>query len=318
MPGLVTPVPAGRPTFVGAPRVDDLQELDADIAVIGVPFGTPYDLAGSTAPTSAAPAAVREQSGRWAAYLGHHDVDFGSDLFAGRGVRIADCGDVAMAPGRYVENSRAATAAVRAILDRGAVPVVLGGDHSVPIPVLRAYEGTGSLCVVQIDAHLDWRDEVNGVREGLSSPMRRASEMPWVSGMAQIGLRGVGSARETEYDAARAYGSVLVPARELHRDGVDAALARIPAADRYYVTLDVDGLDPSIAPGVGYPAFGGLGYEEASDLLRGVAARGRVVGLDVVELVPALDVRNLTSLLAARLILNLVGALAHGGQIGRG
>ena len=154
------------------------------------------------------------------------------------------------------------------------MPVVLGGDHSIPIPVMRAYDGFGTMCVVQIDAHLDWRDEVNGVRLGLSSNMRRASELPFVTGMAQLGLRGVGSARAREYDDARAYGSVLISAAEIHRDGIEAALARIPAADRYYVTFDTDGLDPAVAPGIGSPAFGGLTYFQAFDLLQGVATKG--------------------------------------------
>jgi len=319
-PGSV-PIPLGRPTFVGAPRLAsaaDLATLDADVAVVGIPFGYPYDMAGSTSPSSTAPGAIREQSFRYGKYLAHFDFDFDGELFAGRDVRIVDCGDVAMTPGAFAENNRAATDVIRAILDRGAFPVVLGGDDAIPIPVFRAYEGHGPICIVQIDAHLDWRDEINGVREGLSSPMRRASELPWVRGMAQIGIRGVGSARRAEVDAARAYGSVIIPAAEVHRDGVAAALGHVPVADRYYVTIDADGFDPAIAPGVGYPSFGGLTYFQATDLLRGLAAKGQVVGVDVAEVVPSVDLNGVTSQLCARLILNLLGALAQQGRIGRG
>src|SRR4029079_3523189 len=124
----------------------------------------------------------------------HYDYDFGADIFAGRAVRIVDCGDVAMKPGAFAGNFAATTTAINAILDRGAVPFVLGGDHAIPIPVFRAYEGRGSMVIVQLDQHIDWREERNGVTLGLSSTMRRASEMPWVSGQAQIGLRAVGSA----------------------------------------------------------------------------------------------------------------------------
>lgn len=310
------PVPDDQPTFAGFPRWHDLDTLDADVAIIGVPYGVPYDMEGSRSPSSTAPRAIREQSFRWSGSLAHYDHDFGGDLFAGRDVRIVDCGDVAMVPGRYDENNAATTAVIRAVLDRGAVPIVLGGDHSIPIPVMQAYEGTGSMCVVQFDAHLDWRDEIGGVSLGLSSPMRRASERSCVNGMAQIGIRSAGSGRQQEFDAARAFGSVVIGAAELHRDGIDAALSKIPASDRYYITFDADGLDPSIAPGVGYPSFGGLTYYQAFDLLRGVAAMGNIVGFDFVEVVPALDVRNLTSMLAARLTLNLIGAMAHTGQIG--
>ncbi len=317
MSELIVAVPDHRPTFVGAPRCDDLAALRADVAVLGVPYGVPYGMEGSTSRSSTAPAAIREASLHYGRYLSHYDYDAGGELFGGRSVTIADCGDVAMTQGRYEENARATTAAVRAILDRGAIPVVLGGDHAIPIPVMRAYEGSEGVCVVQIDAHLDWRDEVGGERQGLSSPMRRASELPWVQGMAQIGLRGVGSARREEFDAARAYGSVLIGAEEVHREGVAVVLQRVPTAERYYVTFDADGLDPSVAPGVGYPAFGGLNYSEASHLLAGVAAKGKVVGVDFVEVVPSLDVRDLTSLVAARLLLNLLGAMARLGQIGR-
>src|SRR5207244_11041327 len=122
------------------------------------------------------------------------------------------------------------------------VPIALGGEDSNRIPVMRGYEGRGTMCVVQIDAHIDWRDEREGIREGLSSTMRRASEMPWVKGMVQIGIRGFGSARKLEFDAARKYGSVLVGAEELHRLGVEEILRRVPGSGRYYTTMDMDGL----------------------------------------------------------------------------
>lgn len=317
MTTLIQPIPPGRPSFLAMPRLERLDQLEADVAILAVPYGVPYDMEGSRFASAPAPWAIREQSLWFRRYLGHYEVDFGGDLFAGREVRIVDCGQVAMEPGQYLENMRRVTESVQAILRRGAVPIVLGGDHAVPIPVLRAYKDFGPLFVVQIDAHLDWRDEVNGVREGLSSPMRRASEMPWVCGMAQLGLRGVGSGRQQEFDDARAYGSILISAREVHEQGVSAALGRIPVAERYYVTFDADGLDPAIAPGVNAPAPGGLTYYQVFDLLRGLAERGRVMGLDVVEVVPARDPAGITSLHATRLILDFIGVLAHTGQIGR-
>jgi agmatinase len=144
------------------------------------------------------------------------------------------------------------------------VPIVFGGDHAIPIPVMRGYDDIGSMAVVQLDAHIDWRHEVNGVTEGLSSPMRRASELSYVEGMAQFGIRGVGSARQEEVDAALAYGSRLVSAEEIHARGVDAVSKNIPDANSYYITFDADGLDPSIAPGVNTSAHGGLTYFQAA------------------------------------------------------
>ncbi|HLW48925.1 MAG TPA: agmatinase [bacterium] len=316
MTTVLTPVPRDHPTFLDVPRCTDLSALDTDVAIIGVPYGVPYDLQTAAA-QSRAPAALREQSMRYVPwYQTHYDFDFGGDLFAGRSVRIVDCGNIAMKPGRWDDNTRITTEVLKTILERGAVPFVLGGDDSIPIPVLRAYAEQPPMCIVQIDAHIDWRDEREGIREGLSSPMRRASEMPWIHGMAQVGIRGFGSARREEFDDARAYGSVLVGAEEVHRTGVEAALGRVPAANRYYITLDMDALDPSIAPAVASPAFGGLTYTEAAGLLRGLAAKGRLAGFDVVEIVPEADVGGLTSRLAARLLLTLLGALAHARQIG--
>ncbi len=314
LPPLTIPVSDDRPTFAGFRRCASLDELDADIAIIGVPYGVPSSMDGSRSPSSTAPATIREQSRRFARFIGHYDVDFGGDILDGKPIRIVDCGDVAMAPGQFAANSAVTTSAIGTILRNGAIPIVLGGDDSIPIPVLRAYQDMGSLCVVQIDAHIDFRDEVDGVRESLSSTMRRASQMPWVSHIAQIGLRGIGSAREREFADARAFGAVHITAAEIHRDGIAAALARIPDADRYVITLDIDGLDPAIAPGVIAPAFGGLSYFQAFDLIRGVAARGRIVGFDVVEVVPELDVRHLTSLLAARLVMVTIGSIARSGQ----
>ncbi|TME29301.1 MAG: hypothetical protein E6I75_22405 [Chloroflexi bacterium] len=190
------PVPLGRPSFLDVPRCDDLDTLEADIAIIAYPFTVPYSLEWSRQPSSLAPAAIRESTLRYASYLQHYDFDFGSELFAGRTVRIVDCGDVFEMPGCYEENSRTATAVIRRILEQGAVPFIFGGDHATTIPMMRAYEGRGPICVVHLDAHLDWRDEINGVHDGLSSPMRRASELPWVTSMIQIGLRAVGSARQ--------------------------------------------------------------------------------------------------------------------------
>ena len=309
-------MPVGRPSFLNVPRCDSLDALDADVAVVAFPYTVPYTIEWSRQPSSWAPGAIREASLRYPDFLTHYDMDFGAELFAGRRVRIVDCGDVFEVAGQYEDNGRTATAVIKAILARGAVPVVLGGDHATTIPMMRAYDGRGPLCVVHIDAHLDWRDEVNGVHDGLSSPMRRASELPWVTSMIQIGLRAVGSARQREVDDAAAFGSIRVRAEELHEVGAAEILRRVPDAAAYYISLDTDAIDPAIAPGINALEFGGLTYFEVSNLLRGIAARGKIVGFDVVEIAPGKDHQNLTSLLAARLTLNLLGAMAHGGQIG--
>jgi agmatinase len=182
---------------------------------------------------------------------------------------------------------------------------------------MRAYDVCGDLCVVHIDAHIDWRDERDGVREGYSSGMRRASEMPWVKTMVQVGLRGVGSARQQEVDDALAFGSVFIRAREVHRDGIDACIERIPAADHYLITIDSDAFDTAIAPGVLFPSPGGLTFDETSDLVRGIALKGSIAGINLFEVRPELDTNDLSALTGAQLIINFIGTLAHSGQIGR-
>jgi agmatinase len=312
-------VPAEMPTFVEAPRCERLEDLATDVAIIGIPYKSPYEVSvplDALAGTLTAPDALRKQSCVYAHSLRHYDFDFDGDLFAGRDVRIADCGDLVLEPARHEEQLRAITEAIRTILGQGAVPLILGGDHGTPSPILRAYENHGPICVVQIDAHLDFRDERKGYKDGFSSQMRRAAEMSWIQSMMQIGLRGVGSGRQEEYEAAREYGSVMVRAQELHQLGAERILERLPDTQHYYITIDSDGLDPSIAPGVYYPSPGGVDYFEMTDLVKGIAKRGTIVGIDFCEVVPALDVRDLTSIFAARLILNFIGTMAHSGQIG--
>ena len=290
-------------TFAGLPAAAVPQP--GQIAVIGVDHATPYE-AGKPSHSAGAPAALRAALAGYNRDPEHYDFDIGGLRPDG----AVDCGDVPSDPGDPGGNRESITGAVRALLDAGAVPVVLGGDDSVVIPMLRAFEGHGPLTVVQIDAHLDWRDEVRGERYGWSSPMRRASEMGWIRGMVQVGLRGVGSARAGEVADARAWGSRLVPAADVHRHGMARALDLVETDAACLVTLDCDGLDPSILPGVAARAPGGLLYWQVLELLAGLAAKCRIVGFDLVELAPARDPSGISTLTAARLACNAIAAIA--------
>jgi agmatinase len=174
--------------------------------------------------------------------------------------------------------------------------------------VLRALDTQGPVTLVQIDAHIDWVDHKKGVREGYSSPIRRASEMAHIGEIFQIGLRGQGSARQEEVEAARAYGAHLITDRELQDQGMDAILERIPAGGRSYLTIDADGLDPAVMPAVAGPAPGGVTYDQARRLIEGLAAKTRVLGMDIVEITPKRDLNQITAITAGRLILNMIGA----------
>src|SRR3990170_6631800 len=256
--------------FLGSPVETDLTRLDAGVVILGVPYGWPYPRPGPTAGCAMAPTAVRRRAVRLARFRDHWDFDQDGPM---RLLRMVDAGDV---PGDATDgpgNSARTTAAVAAILDRGAVPVCIGGDDSVPIPILRAFEGRAPLTILHVDAHLDFRDEVDGVREGYSSPMRRASEMAHVGRILHVGLRGVGSARSSDVEDSRAAGNLLLTARELRERGVPWLLEQLPPNASVFVAFDCDGLDPSVLPAVSALAPGGLSYHEASDLLAGVGQR---------------------------------------------
>lgn len=305
----------GFTSFLDVPSARDLDAVSADVAVLGIPFGVPYHMRGVASNASEAPRAVRERSARFGRFFDHYDFDLEGTPLGGHAMTIVDCGDVPGDPRDLAGNAERATRAVRTLLDRGVVPIVLGGDDSVPPLVLRAYEGRGPVHVLQIDAHLDFRDEVDGIRDGYSSPMRRVSEMPWVARIVHVGLRGVGSARPQDVADSRAAGNALITAREVREQGVGRVLEQFPEEAAYFVTLDCDGLDPSVMPGTSAPLPGGLSFYEAADLLRGLARRGRVVGMDVTEHFPALDVDGITSLAITRLIMNLMGEMARSGRL---
>ena len=297
-------------TFAGLPACMDLNDLSAQIAVIGIPHGTSYN-PGKLSHSAEAPAAIRNAAARYARMRDHYDFDLGGPLLANRSVRVVDCGDLAGDPGDPASNCKRAMEKMRSILKAGAVPIVLGGDDSVPIPFFRAYQGYGPLTIVQIDAHLDWRHEVNGVTEGPSSTMRRASEMPWIGRLIQVGMRGVGSARIEEVDAARAYGAEIITAKEVHEKGVQQILSLVPDGSACLMTIDCDGLDPSIMPAVNAPVPGGLSYRQVIDLMHGLAQKSEIQGFDLVEFAPDKDMNGLAALTAARIVWNMIGALVR-------
>jgi agmatinase len=227
------------------------------------------------------------------------------------GTSAVDCGDLAW-DGEDAAGNRARIAgAAKTLLEGGAVPVVIGGDDSIPIPLFQAFEGCGKFTVLQIDAHIDWRDEVQGIKLGLSSTMRRASEMGWIDRIIQVGARGTGSARVSDYQDALAAGVRFFFADAVHALGIEPVLAEVPAGGNVLLTLDCDGLDPTIMPAVIGPAPGGIAYWQAVGLMRGVAKKARIAGFDIVEFMPERDQQQLGALTAARLVANGIGLISR-------
>ncbi|TPM41917.1 agmatinase [Mesorhizobium sp. B2-3-4] len=296
-------------TFLGLPgRLTDGAKPRA--VIFGIGHGTAYPAEDSSGYASAANT-VRAASLDDAGFLEHWDFDLGGPLFDGKPVCCVDAGDIASTMHDNAGNRARIEARTREILAVPAVPILLGGDCSVTIPFLAGFADEGPVWVLQIDAHIDWRDEVHGEHHGYSSPMRRASEMAHVVGMVQVGLRSVGSARAGDVEAAQRYGSRFVTAREIHAQGIEAALRHIPEAAQVVVTLDFDSLDPSIMPGVAARTPGGLTYTQVIDLIAGLGRRARIAGFDLVEYYPPADIDNLSALTASRVLVNVIGTIVR-------
>jgi len=310
---LVSPPKKEFQTFHDFPLVADLDNLKADVALLGIPFGDPYSMAEVSNDQSTAPTHIRRHCERALRGLDRYDFDIGGTMLDGRDISVVDCGDVRAEAKDVAGNHDRTEAVVRKILASGAMPIIMGGDHAIPIPVFRAYEDRGPITLIQIDAHVDWRDRFHGVDDGLSSVIRRASEMEHIQDIWQIGLRAAGSGRPEEVQAALDYGSNLVSDTELQDVGMQAILDRIPDGGQYYLTIDADGVDPTIMPAVAGPAPGGVTYPQMRTLINGLARKGRVVGMDIVEITPSRDVNGITAITAGRFIVMMIGAAVRAG-----
>ncbi|KPN64869.1 agmatinase [Aliiroseovarius crassostreae] len=268
---------------------------------------------------------------RWCARFGPRSVREASTLFSfghagaydheddatylGEDVRIVDLEDADIIHTKTEESHGSIEYGVKKILAAGALPVIIGGDHSINIPCINAFRDNcaeqGPIHVVQIDAHLDFVDNRKGVTDGHGNPMRLAIEKDYVSGMTQLGIRNVSSTAREGYEDARARGSDILSVRQVRALGTAGVLDRIPKGARYYVTIDIDAFCPSIAPGTGTPSHGGFLYYDVLEILQGLAKRGDVVGIDLVEVAPAYDPSESTQILAAQLLLNFIGFIFH-------
>lgn len=280
---------------------------DADIVVIGVPIATPYQSVGPYC--AGAPRAIRSAFG-WPGVLEHYDFDTGGALLS-ENTNAIDWGDMECSEHDFSANRAAITRNIGLILENGAIPVVLGGDDSVPIPVLQAYQEYGPLTVLQLDAHIDWRDEVQGEKMGLSSNMRRASEMGWVKNIVQVGARGTGSARPRDRQDALDWGVQLYPMREVVNGGIEPVIDAIADNDNLYIALDIDVMDPAVVPGVIGPAPGGFGYWDIVNLLERACAKSRVAGFSLVEFMPGADIGGRGALVAARITATIMGMISR-------
>ena len=304
-------------SFHDFPIVNDLDNFKADIAIIGIPFGDPYSMGEASNDQSNAPTHIRRFCERALRGLDRFDFDIGGKLLNDQDIKVVDCGDVIGEAKDISGNHLRSEQAVRKILNAGALPIILGGDHAIPIPVFRALENHGPITLIQVDAHIDWRDTFHGVTQGLSSVIRRASEMDHINEIYQIGLRSAGSARPEEVEAALNYGANLISDMELQDVGMQEILDRIPDKQNYYLTIDADGVDPTIMPAVAGPAPGGVNYSQMRKLIQGLVKKGKVLGMDIVEITPSKDINGITAITAGRFICNLIGSAVRAGYFNK-
>ena len=296
-------------TFGKYPYIEDWDKIKADIAVLGAPFdaGSQFRSGARMGPRGIREASTLFSFGHGGAYDHEDDITY----LPADTTRIVDIGDADIIHTDTIQSHANIEFGVKKILEAKAIPVVLGGDHSVNIPCINAFKNEDPIHIIQIDAHLDFVNERHGVRFGHGNPMYRASEKEYVSGMTQIGIRNVSSTAREGYIEAKERGSKIFSVRQFRKMGISQILNTIPKNIRYYLTIDIDAFDPSIASGTGTPSHGGFYYYEILELIDGLTKQGNIAGLDLVEVAPDYDITNSTSTLAAQLLMNIMGRLLY-------
>jgi agmatinase len=291
-------------TFAKSPYQPDWTAIEADAAILGAPFdaGTQWRAGARFGPRGVRDASTLFSFGHAGAY--DHEDDA---TYLPASVRLVDLGDADIVHTDTEQSHANIEKGVRAALASGALPVVIGGDHSVNIPCIRAFDTQKPFHILQIDAHLDFVDERHGVRHGHGNPMRRAAEQSYVTGLTQVGIRNVSSTAREGYSDARAMGSDILSVRQARALGPKATVARIPKGVPIYITIDIDAFCPSIAPGTGTPSHGGFLYYDVLEILQQVTRYHDIIGIDLVEVAPDYDPTGSTSVLAAQILMNLLG-----------
>ena len=308
--GRQVPIIKAQPrSFFKSPLCADLDLLDADVAFVGVPFdqgtlGRPGARFGPDAIRDAPRAySYSDPFGRQEEAEGYFDIDAGGELL--RGVTMADCGNVTILPSEVLDNFDRLTQVVEKVVDRGAFPVVVGGDHAITYPAVRGLSKYEPLNIVHFDAHMDYSHDYQGVLYSHGSPIRRCRELPFVGHISSVGIR---TARRKPYEESQRDGSLIITTSRFRQLGPQGVVDLIPKAENLYVTFDIDVMDPGQAPGTGTPEVGGLHYEELRDCVVALARRENLVGFDMVEVAPPYDSSEITVQVAARLIIDILAA----------
>jgi guanidinobutyrase len=293
-----------------APETEALRAAGARAAIYGIPFdGTNISRTGS----NYGPRGIRDVSVQFLTYNAQLDFDVAEALSP------VDCGDCPVIPGDPARSFERARADIEHILRAGALPVTLGGEHSVTIPAVRAvravYDNPG---LILVDTHLDTAPDVGGELLSHCCPITRAVDAGFdPSKIALVGISGWMNPR-TELDYCREHGITVIWLEEIWERGTQWAIERTievvrGGTDGVYLSFDIDSLDAAHAPGTCCPTPGGLTSREAIELVRGVAAGG-LLGIDVVEVAPSLDATPATALMGGRIALEAMAYHAGAGR----
>jgi agmatinase len=294
---------------------DALRAANADVAIVGAP----YDDSVSARPGARfGPRAIRSAPYHWGtadAWSIQQDVEPFSEL------TVVDAGDAPVVPGRGARSLRVIHETVHRVASAGVLPIVLGGDHSITYPSAAAVarvQHPRSIGIVHFDAHADAGEDQWGSLIGHANPMRRLLEEGWVAGrnFVQVGLRGYWPDRDT-FGWMRDQGFRWHTMVELEERGAEAVIAdaiaeALDGPDTIYLSVDIDVVDPGMAPGTGTPESGGMLARELLRAIRQIVRDVDLVGMDVVEVSPPYDHAELTSLAAATVVYELVCLLASG------
>ena len=303
---------AGPRSFFNAPWCSDISTLDAQVALVGVPYDYGVIIPGLRSGTSRGPDAARD--GRSYSYVspdtgegaqGWFDIEDETEYL--KGVTIADVGNVSVIPGEIVRNLDRITEVVRRMAATDALVGAVGGDHSISFPVGRGMERYESVDVVHFDAHADYSDEIDGSKFSHGSQLRRLSELGFVNNITMIGLR---RCSKKVWEEAKEHGVNIVTSRQLMREGAASAIDRAVRPSRFlYVSVDTDVLDHSQIPGTTLPEPVGIPYQLLRDSLIETCKKGKIVGFDVVELSPPHDIGGVSAHVTSWILTHFLSAI---------
>jgi len=297
----------GIPSFLRSPVLGPDDVVDADLVILGAPTdeGSPFMPGSRFGPRS-----IREHSLRFVTdEPGYFDPADGRRYLAHEVAhrRIVDLGDADIIPTNVAGTFDNITELTARALSRGGTPIILGGDHAISFPVVRAF--TEPLYVIHFDAHLDYMPFVHGASMTNAHAFRHVAHMPHVLGLIQVGIRSLRSTEVMWRDTLED-GNQVVTMPEFRQRGPEALAAMVPKGANCYISLDMDVLDLSLVPGCVSGEPNGMLYDQLRDSLIALTNRARIVGFDLVEVNPQLDVgTGATSYLAAHTIVEFLGHL---------